>query len=109
MAGRARRCGLALGATLVAALCGCVGYGSCGLRECPEEAAIRVEVEALFDRYPDLRPPNIIYVQVRGHLVTLSGEVVNEFGIRLADEVARQAKGVAGVVNRLYVPYASAR
>jgi hypothetical protein len=109
MAGPARRWRLVLGAVLVAGLVGCAAQGSCGLRECPEEAEIRIEVETLFDRYPDLRPPNIIYVQVRGHVVTLTGEVVNDYGIRLADEIARQAKGVTGVVNLLYVPYASAR
>ena len=88
---------------------GCAAYGTCGLRECPEEAEIRQAVEALFDLYPELRPPNIIYVQVRGHVVTLTGEVTNEYGQRVAESVAREAKGVTGVINMLYIPGAVAR
>ncbi len=98
--GRFRRAGaLVLATTLLCASAGCATHGECGYRECPEETTIRVEVERRFAAYPELRPPNILYVQVHGHLVTLSGQVNSEYERRLAESVAAQAAGTARVVN----------
>lgn len=95
----------ALLATLLGAAGGCALPGRCGDRECPDETAIRTEVEAAYARYPELRPPNQVYVQVHGHVVTVTGEVNSEYEQRLAESVALQVKGVAQVVNFLGVTY----
>ena len=104
-----RICASALALALLSAIAGCTLAGRCGYRECPEETAIRVDVEGRFAQYPELRPPNVLYVQVREHLVTLSGEVTTEYERRLAETVAQQASGVARVVNMISIQNASSR
>ena len=90
---------------LLSTVSGCAIHGPCGYRECPEESAIRATVEGLYAQYPELRPPNQLYVQVRGHTVTVSGQVNTEYERRLAESVARQATGVTGVVNMIGLTY----
>ena len=84
---------------LIGALPGCALYGECGLGECPADAQVSTGVRTLFDQYLDLQPPNLLYVQAHGHLVTLSGNVNTEYARRLAESVALEAPGVARVVN----------
>jgi osmotically-inducible protein OsmY len=96
---------LALSLALLGATAGCAGSGQCGYRECPEEAAIRVDVEQRIAGYPELRGPNMVYVQVHGHLVTLSGQVNSDYERRLAERVAGEAAGVARVVNMIGLTY----
>lgn len=98
-----------LALSLLSAIASCTLAGRCGYRECAEETAIRVEVEGRFAQYPELRPPNVLYVQVREHLVTLSGEVTTEYERRLAESVAQQASGVTRVVNMISIANASSR
>jgi hypothetical protein len=98
-------CALALAVPLLGAVGGCAVYGKCGSLECPEETAIRTEVEQLFAKYPELRPPNLLYVRVHDHRVTLSGQANTEYERRLAESVAREAKGVTEVVNLVGLTY----
>jgi len=100
-----RRCALAVLAMLLAGAGGCAITGKCGLHECPEEAAIRAEVESLLDQHPELRPPNMVHVQVRDNMVTLSGQVNSDYERRLAESVALEAKGVQKVVNLIGLTY----
>jgi BON domain len=97
---------IACAVTWLGAVGGCALPGRCGDRECPDETATRTEVETLYSHYPELRPPNQLYVQVRGSRVTIVGQVNSEYERRLAESVARQAKGVTVVVNLLGIAYA---
>jgi len=90
---------------LLGALSGCVLPGRCGEQECREEAALRAAVEASYARYPELRPPNELHVQVHGHVVTISGQVNTEYERRLAESVAHETKGVARVINFVGLTY----
>ncbi len=109
MSRRTRFSVLALAATMLCALAGCALTGTCGAWECPEEAALRADVEARLDQHPELRPPNMIFVIVRGHSVTLHGEVSTEYAQRLAGAVAREATGVTKVVNLVALTYSGPR
>jgi hypothetical protein len=98
--GRLRRLGnLVLALALLVTIVGCATTGECGYRECPAEMAIRVSVEQRFEGFPELRPPNSLYVQVHGHRVILSGQVNSEYERRLAESVAAAVAGVTGIVN----------
>jgi osmotically-inducible protein OsmY len=109
MHARNRYLALALATILLCALAGCATTGKCGGRECPEDAAIRADVEARLNQHPELRPPNMVYVMVRDHSVTLSGQVSNEYAQRLAASVAREAPGVTKVVNLVALTYSGVR
>lgn len=84
---------------LAAWLQGCAAYGNCATAECRADADTSARVQALFDQYPELQPPNLLYVLTRDHVVTLSGMVNTEFTRRMAESVALQADGVRRVVN----------
>ena len=109
MSRRIRFPALALAAALLCTLAGCALTGTCGAWECPEEAALRADVEARLGQHPELRPPNMIFVIVRGHSVTLHGEVSTEYAQRLATTVAREAPGVTKVVNLVALTYSGTR
>jgi hypothetical protein len=106
-----RRCKRRIALTLALALLlpagGCAIHGRCGGRECAEEAALRLEVEQLFAGHPELRPPNVLYVAVHEHRVTLTGQVNSEYERRLAEAVAHEARGVTEVVNLVALTYSA--
>jgi len=107
---RRRRCfALALAAGLLLGVAGCATSGTGRASESPEEAAIRADVEARLGGHPELRPPNMVYVLVRGHSVTLSGQVSSAYAQRLAESVTREAPGVTKVVNLIALTYSGAR
>jgi osmotically-inducible protein OsmY len=106
---RNRHFALALATLLLCVFEGCATTGKCGGRECPEDAAIRADVELRLSQHPELRPPNMVYVMVRDHSVTLSGQVSNEYAQRLAASVAHEAPGVSKVVNLVALTYSGTR
>jgi osmotically-inducible protein OsmY len=86
---------------LLAALAGCAAYTKCGIGGCPGDAKITAEVQALFDEHPALEPPNLLHVQTLDRVVYLTGLVDTDLERQMAESVARQAAGVAGVVNSI--------
>lgn len=82
---------------------GCALAGRCGLHECDDEAALGRAVERRLEQYPELRPPNEVYVQVRDHTVTLSGQVSTDYSRRLAESVAGETPEVGRVINFIAV------
>jgi osmotically-inducible protein OsmY len=94
-------CTLTLALVLTGALSGCAVYGKCGFAGCPGDAKITAEVRALFNQYPVLEPPNLINVQTLDHVVYLYGLVDTDLESEIAESVARQAPGVAKVVNSI--------
>jgi osmotically-inducible protein OsmY len=71
--------------------------------ETPEDARITADVRGLLDQHRDLGPPNSIDVSTFERVVYLSGLVSTGLEGREAEEIARQAPGVARVVNSVAV------
>jgi osmotically-inducible protein OsmY len=88
---------------LAGAVQGCAAYGNCAAAECRADADTTAHVRALFDQYPELQPPNLVYVLASNGVVTLTGMVNTEYSRRMAESVALQADGVRRVVNFLGV------
>jgi osmotically-inducible protein OsmY len=88
---------------LTGALPGCAAYDKCGFDGCPGDGKITANVQARFDRHPELGLPNSINVQTRNHVVYLSGEVSEGNMSETAESVASQIKGVTRVENNIAV------
>ena len=94
----------------VAALCvcisvatGCSAFGTCGLRECSDDAKITTEVRALLSQSPELGGPNAITVQTVHGVVYLRGLVSTPYQISAAAGIAEGAAGVVEVQNLLNI------
>ena len=72
---------VALAIVIVATLFGCAldRQAATGARQ--EDARIAADVKAVIEQHPDLGPPNLIYVDVRDHVVYLSGLVNTDLTI----------------------------
>jgi osmotically-inducible protein OsmY len=90
---------------LLCALCGCTVYGACGNVDCADDRQVADAVRANIDRYPELRPPNFIYVQTHSHVVTLHGQVSTDYERETAEDVAMQTPGVVRVINLIGLYY----
>jgi osmotically-inducible protein OsmY len=90
---------------LAGSLCGCAVYRKCGFGGCPGDANITADVRALFNQYPALEPPNLVYVQTLDHVVYLTGQVNTDTERVLAKSVALQVAGVTQVVNSINLGY----
>ena len=93
------------GIILAGSLCGCAVYRKCGFTGCPGDAKITADVRALFSHYPELEPPNLVYVQTLDHVVYLTGQVNTDAERVLAKSVALHVAGVTGVVNSINPGY----
>jgi len=90
---------------LTGSLCACAVYEKCGFTGCPGDARITADVEARFNQYTVLQPPNLVYVQTLDHVVYLTGQVNTDPERALAQAVAVQVPGVARVVNSINLGY----
>src|SRR5271154_1042210 len=89
---------------IVAIICQLIaGCAVESVSETPEDSKISTDVRGLLDQHPNLGPPNSIHVTAVKHVVYLSGLVSSGLGDREAEEIARQAPGVARVVNGIAV------
>jgi osmotically-inducible protein OsmY len=73
------------------------------ISETSEDSKISTDVRGLLELHTDLGPPNSIHVNTIKHVVYLSGLVGTGLGDREAEDIARQAPGVARVVNSVAV------
>lgn len=80
-------------------------YRKCGLSGCPDDAGITADVRTRLNQYPELEPPNLIYVQTLDHVVYLTGQVDTDTERLLAKSVALEAGGVTRVVNSINLSY----
>jgi osmotically-inducible protein OsmY len=94
----------------VAALCvcmsaatGCTAFGTCGLRECSDDAKINAEVRTLLAQSPELGGTNEINVQTVHGVVYLRGLVSTPYQISAAGGIAEGAPGVIEVQNLLNI------
>jgi len=83
------------------ALPGCAAFTKCGFGGCPGDAEITAQVRALFDQHPVLEAPNLLQVQTLDHVVYLDGVVDTDLERQIAESVAREARGVARIVNSI--------
>ena len=90
---------------LTANLAACAVYRKCGFAGCPGDAQITAEVTSLFNQYPVLEPPNLVYVQTLDRVVYLTGQVNTETERELAESLASHAAGVTRVVNSINMGY----
>ena len=98
-------CGLASGFILAGAVAGCATYDKCGLGGCEGDAQVTKNVQTLFDRHPELGPPNSIQVQTLDHVVYLSGMVGEGLQSSEAQSVALGVPGVTQIVNSISVTH----
>jgi osmotically-inducible protein OsmY len=88
---------------LTGVLPGCATNPKCGSDGCQGDAKITAAVQALFDTYPVLEPPNLLTVQTADRVVFLNGLVATDLQRDMAETVALRAPGVAMVVNGIAV------
>ena len=100
-----RTCALLLCATLAGTLSACAAYRKCGWEGCPGDRHISSDVRATFNQYPELEPPNLIYIQTLDHIVYLTGQVNTEPERDLAGSLAKSVAGVDRVVNSINLEY----
>src|ERR1700730_13362200 len=77
-------------------LTACAADRRCGFAGCPGDSKITADVRELIDQHPDLRAPNIIYVQTRDRVVYLSGIVSTDL---MSEAAAASALGAPGVAR----------
>jgi osmotically-inducible protein OsmY len=90
---------------LAGSLSACAVYRKCGFAGCPGDADITANVRAVFNQYPVLEPPNLVYVQTLDRVVYLTGQVNTDPERVLAKSVALQVPGVRRVVNSINLAY----
>jgi osmotically-inducible protein OsmY len=88
---------------LAGVLPGCATNQKCGSDGCKGDAKITAEVQALFDTYPVLQPPNLLTVQTSDRIVFLNGLVATDLQRDMAETVAYRVPGIAMVVNGIAV------
>jgi osmotically-inducible protein OsmY len=92
-----------LAVILAGTLAGCATNPTCVPTGCQGDAKITAAVQALFDTYPVLEPPNLLTVQTADRVVFLNGLVATDLQRDIAESVALRAPGVAMVVNGIAV------
>jgi osmotically-inducible protein OsmY len=97
--------GLVSGFALTIALTGCATYEKCGLEGCAGDAKITENVQTLFDKHPDLGPPNLIGVQTLDQVVFLNGLASTGLEKREAESVAQETPGVVRIENLISVSH----
>src|SRR5258708_1624891 len=105
MSGCRQFCATVAVVTLTANLDACAVYRKCGLAGCPGDAQITAEVTSLFNKYPALEPPNLVYVQTLDRVVYLTGQVNTETERELAEALASRVAGVTRLVNSINLGY----
>jgi osmotically-inducible protein OsmY len=90
---------MTLGLVIAGVLSGCATFEKCGFKGCPGDAQMTAEVQALFDRHPELGIS--INVQTLDHVVYLYGLVDTPLDSEIAESVAREAPGVTRVVSSI--------
>jgi osmotically-inducible protein OsmY len=89
----------------VAALHGCVSSSQCTSAECQGDAKTTAAVKEHLKAYRELGPPNMVYVETRGGVVYLTGQVTSELQRDTAERVAQTTPGVSQVVNSISLSY----
>ena len=78
--------------------------GGCATTNHPQDAAITAQVKALLEQHPELRVPNVVYVQTLHRVVYLTGQVSTDLQRQTAEAAARRVAG-RRVVNNISLSY----
>jgi osmotically-inducible protein OsmY len=85
---------------------GCVFSSSeCASEECKNDAKITADVQAKLKEHRELSGPNAVYVQTRGGVVYLTGQVATDVQRATAEQVAGQVPGVTRVINSIALTF----
>src|SRR5690349_20594829 len=87
------------------ALHGCVSSPQCASEECKNDTKITADVKAKLKEHTELGGPNTVYVQTRGGVVYLTGQVATDLQRQTAENVAAQVPGVVRVVNSIALTF----
>lgn len=83
-----------------ASLHGCAST-PCTSESCRNDAKITADVKAQLAEHRELAAPNSVYVQTRGGVVYLTGQVATDLQRETAESVAGKVPGVVRVVNSI--------
>ena len=97
--------GFAAAVILTCAATGCATYEKCGLSGCAGDANVTANIQARFNRHPDLGAPNSIDVQTLDNVVYLNGLVSAGLQRREAESVALGTPGVTRVVDSIAIAH----
>ena len=85
---------------------GCMSSSArCTSQECQNDAKITAAVQAKLKEYRELSAPNRVYVETRGGIVYLTGQVATDLQRDTAVTSAQQVPGVERVVNSIALSY----
>ena len=87
------------------ALQGCLSSPQCASEECKNDAKITADIQAKLKEHRELGGPNAVYVQTRGGVVYLTGQVATDLQRQTAESVARQVPGVGQIVNSIALTF----
>jgi len=87
------------------ALQGCLSSPQCTSEECKNDAKITADIQAKLKEHRELGGPNSVYVQTRGGVVYLTGQVATDLQRQTAESVARQVPGVNQIVNSIALTF----
>jgi osmotically-inducible protein OsmY len=87
------------------ALQGCLSSPQCTSQECRNDAKITADIQAKLKEHRELGGPNSVYVQTRGGVVYLTGQVATDLQRQTAESVAREVPGVGEVVNSIAISF----
>lgn len=87
------------------ALQGCLSSPQCTSQECRNDAKITADIQAKLKEHRELGGPNAVYVQTRGGVVYLTGQVATDLQRQTAESVAREVPGVGEVVNSIAISF----
>lgn len=91
---------------LAPVMSGCTAMHPCaGSAECPADERLTRAVRAQLERYPELLPPNQVYVETRNGVVYLTGQVATDLQRTNAESAARQTAGVHKVIDNIALGY----
>ncbi len=93
-------------AGLAALTSGCSATHRCvGSAECTADERLTRAVRTQLAQYPELLPPNQVYVETRHGVVYLTGQVATDLQRANAESAARQTAGVHKVVDNIALGY----
>jgi osmotically-inducible protein OsmY len=87
------------------ALEGCLSSPQCTSQECRNDAKITADIQAKLKEHRELGGPNSVYVQTRGGVVYLTGQVATDLQRQTAESVAREVPGVVQIVNSIALSF----
>ena len=91
---------------LASVMSGCAAVHQCaGSAECNADERLTRAVLSQLAQYPELLPPNQVYVETRKGVVYLTGQVATDLQRANAEAAARQTAGVHKVIDNIALGY----